>query len=234
MKKTKELIILLLIVLATGVFFGFAANTYEVENATCYGLLEHDLIITCENTVDGQVYTPIIPMNSGPNATWHFNVGTGPLPQAPTYGRFAFDLLPGDILHEGFGAAPLWIDLGHTAMVEGLFYDPQFGAFWRIIESARDASGNSIVMRSVLDDERFMSRLEATSCGNTGFDGHILRVPNATSAQRQAAVNFMISQLGRPWDFQYDRPLQSDFWMCSTLAWAAYANAGINIAPGPP
>jgi len=221
--------------LATTVFVGFTLNTYETAYASSYKQLDYVLSNTHEDIFNGQDYVPIMPMNSGPNATWHFNVGTGPLPQAPVYGRYAFDLLPGDILHEAFGARPLGIDFGHTAMVEGLFYDQQFGAFWRIIESADDGRGNLIVMRSVLDDYRFMSRFERPpNCNqSTGFDGHILRVPSATTAQRQAAVNFMISQLGRPWHLQLgDRPLQSPVWMCSTLVWAAYANQGVDIAPG--
>ena len=66
------------------------------------------------------------------------------------------------------------------------------------------------------------------------------RVKNATSAQRNAAVDFARSQLGRPYqgtcyscinhDPNDPTDPYSDWWYCSELAWACWYNQGIDIA----
>lgn len=122
-------------------------------------------------------------------------------------------LAKGDIIFEaegGFGIT------GHIAIVEGRFYDSkQKKYYYRIIEAIDQG-----VVRSVLDDERVDDK-----------DVSIYRVKGSTAEQRNKAVNFCISQLGKPYflDFKKDRSENQKDWYCSELVWAAYKNQGIDI-----
>ena len=119
----------------------------------------------------------------------------------------------GDILFEGRGGAYI---TGHIAIVEGIFYSEQQNQYYiRIIEATSYG-----VIRSVVDDDRYDSRL-----------GVFLRVPNTTANIIDNAVDFCISQLGKPYylDFMLDLEENQPDWYCSELVWAAYFRNGIDL-----
>lgn len=152
-------------------------------------------------------------MSSSGSKKWYYNTGVI-LPQKPKYEKFDFSFVwVGDILFEDAGG-PGGLT-GHIAIIEGNFYDTTYGSYWRVVESI-DAG----VCRGVLDDDRFVER-----------QGYLLCVPSSTSTQRQAAVNFCIYQLGKPWSIQLNKPtsINTKKWQCSTMVWAAYKNQGIDI-----
>ena len=76
------------------------------------------------------------------------------------------------------------------------------------------------VVRSCLDDTRADDKIVT-----------VLRVRGATKEQIDGAVDFCISQLGKPYvcDLGKDFSPKQDDWYCSELAWAAYYNQGIDI-----
>lgn len=59
----------------------------------------------------------------------------------------------------------------------------------------------------------------------------IYRVKGSTIEQRNKAVDFCISQLGKSYflDLKKDRSEKQKDWYCSELVWAAYINQGIDI-----
>lgn len=57
-------------------------------------------------------------------------------------------------------------------------------------------------------------------------------VASATDAEAQAAADFAIGQIGKPyqdWPVPADPDPDSDAWYCSELVWAAYLSVGIDI-----
>ncbi len=146
--------------------------------------------------------------------TWWYNTGTE-LPQKADYTNYGLTLVvrAGDIIYEAAGGLGI---TGHAAIVEGLFYDSTQKQYYiRIIEAISDG-----VVRSVLD----ASRVDYKSAT-------IYRVSGATTAQRKAAVDFCVSQLGDSYnlDFAKDTSSSESDWYCSELVWAAYKNQGIDI-----
>lgn len=152
--------------------------------------------------------------SSSSGSTWYYNTGTS-LPQKANYS--AYQLLSkvkkGDIVHEangGFGIT------GHSAIVEGIFYNTTYKQYYvRIIEAISDG-----VCRSVLDDTRVDDK-----------DVTIYRVSSATSTQINKAVSFATGELGSSYnlDFAKDTSSSEKDWYCSELVWAAYKNQGIDI-----
>ena len=152
-------------------------------------------------------------------SAYYYNTGLN-LPGQATFGRYL--LLPnirkGDILHEEAGFFGL---TGHSGIVEGKFFCTSRRIFFpRIIESI-DAG----VVRSIIDDRRIDDR-----------DGIILRVSSATTTQIHNAVQFAVSQLGKPyptitfWNLAGRNPAaNSTTWYCSELVWAAFFHQNINI-----
>lgn len=146
---------------------------------------------------------------------WYYNTGTS-LPQAAPYNRnILASVQKGDIVYEAYGGYGV---TGHIAIVEGKYYSAAKKQFYvRLIEAIKPGG----VCRSVLVDQRVLDK-----------DVTVYRVTNATNAQRNAAVNFCISQLGK--DYALDVPAkdydssQAD-WYCSELVWAAYYRQGIDI-----
>jgi cell wall-associated NlpC family hydrolase len=59
------------------------------------------------------------------------------------------------------------------------------------------------------------------------------RVVRATTSQREAAIAFARSQLGKPYQPEFNRikdpSPDSEEWYCSELVWAAYYNQGIDL-----
>lgn len=148
------------------------------------------------------------------DSLWQYNTGTS-LPQKANYDKY--DLLnvcqKGDIIYEskgGFGIT------GHTAIVEGIFYDSTQNQYYiRIIEAITDG-----VVRSVLDDDRVDVK-----------DVTIYRVKDASSIDKTNALSFCKEQLGKSYclDFQKDTSEYEEDWYCSELVWAAYKNQDIDI-----
>jgi len=67
--------------------------------------------------------------------------------------------------------------------------------------------------------------------GNGNNPRECLRV-DATSDQRQTAVNFALSQVGKVYNWHYENKHTSSSrpcWYCSELVWAAYMAAGIDL-----
>ena len=170
---------------------------------------------------------------------WSFNIGNSldniTFEEKPTYGTY--DLLntvqPGDIIFEKnraeVPATPYF--LHHVMIVEGIYEETHMingkaetSRYIRTIKATSksddlpDKAGG--VVYGVLDDQRF-DYTEAT----------ILRVPEATALQKNAAIQFMRSQLGKPYHISIDflqhknRLSSRENWYCSTLVWAAYMNA---------
>ena len=134
----------------------------------------------------------------------------------------------GDIIQETGGGIALIT--GHIAIVEGTFYDAgQSQLYIRLIEV-----GISGVVYGVLDDTRYQHRSIA-----------IHRVASASTSQKNGAINFCISQLGKPYNpvvfaVNPNEPIlpgslgqcstgNASCWYCSELVWAAYYGEGINL-----
>lgn len=152
--------------------------------------------------------------NKGNPFAWQYNTGLS-LPRDPNYSKY--NLLevckPGDIIYEangGFGIT------GHIAMVEGKFYDEARGKYYiRVIEAIQNG-----VVRGVLDDDRVDMQ-----------KSYVYRVKDATEDMAQKAVQFEISQLGKPYILDFRKHTSPDTWAwyCSELAWASYMIQGINL-----
>lgn len=153
---------------------------------------------------------------------WYDNIGeTNPkLPQAADYSTY--DILStvkkGDIIHETSGGIASLV--GHIAVVEGKYWDSTYDQYYiRTVEATLPN-----VTHGVLDDDRYDYR---------GVS--VYYVTDATSSEKSEAVDFCLSQIGKPWSLEV--PLlgsvssSSDTknWYCSELAWAGYYNAGINL-----
>lgn len=145
---------------------------------------------------------------------WQYNTGLG-LPKDPNYSKYKLldSCEPGDIIYEangGFGIT------GHIAMVEGKFYDEILNKYYlRVIEAIQNG-----VVRSVLDDDRLDMQ-----------KAHVYRVNASDEEMRQHALDFELSQLGKPYwlDFAKHTSPDTPKWYCSELAWAAYMNEGVNL-----
>ena len=153
--------------------------------------------------------------SSSSSDKWYYNTGTS-LPQAADYSKYHLldTVKKGDIIYEAAGNHGI---TGHTAIVEGIFYDTTYSQYYIRIIEARSSGG---VYRSVLDDERIDDR---------GVS--IYRVSAASEAQCEAAVEFCIGEIGSSYnlDLAKDTSASETDWYCSELNWAAYMNQGINI-----
>ena len=154
---------------------------------------------------------------------WYYNTGTT-LMDKPNYN--SYNLLnvvqAGDIVYEDEGGSGL---TGHTAIVEGIYYDATYSTFYvRVVEAIGYLSGSigegDGVCRGVLDDTRYLNR-----------GGMILRVTSANNTQKTAAVNFCVNQIGKGYnlDVAHDTSSNELDWYCSELVWAAYKNQGIDL-----
>lgn len=167
--------------------------------------------------------TDILPLSSlSSDTTWYYNTGTT-LYNLPNYTKYNLlnIIQAGDIIYEDKGGSGI---TGHASIVQGIYYNSDYGQYYiRIIESIGYISGSGEadgVCYSVFDDDRF-DRREAT----------ILRVSAATTAQKNSAISFCASQLGKDYalDLQKDTSVDQADWYCSELVWAAYKNQGINL-----
>ena len=158
--------------------------------------------------------------DSSSRSTSVYNIGQN-LPYSVDYSssnllRF---VKKGDILYDPVGSfiPVVYGATGHTAIVEGIFFDDTFQQFYiRTIESNLDCG----VARGLLSPERFENGMT------------IYRVHNATENQIDIAVNFAINQLGESYDTNLllgNVDINSDKWYCSELVWAAYKSADIEL-----
>lgn len=144
---------------------------------------------------------------------YYYDTGTS-CPAEATYDKYnLLDIVEkGDIIFEAAGGFGI---TGHIAIVEGIYPRTDCGKYIRLVEA-----GSFGVARSILDDTRYDEK-----------EAMILRVKGATDNQKNAAVNFCISQLGKGYliDFQKDTSADEKDWYCSELVWAGYKNQGIDI-----
>lgn len=119
----------------------------------------------------------------------------------------------GDIVYEAQGGLGV---TGHIAIVEGKYYSAEKKQYYvRLIEAIQQG-----VCRSVLVDQRVVDKTVT-----------VYRVTGASNAQKNAAVSFCRSQLGKKYhcDLSHDTSASEKDWYCSELVWAAYKNQGIDI-----
>lgn len=123
----------------------------------------------------------------------------------------------GNILYESAGGGGF---TGHAAIVEGRFYDASQKKYYiRIVEAIDDG-----VVRSVLDSTRYKER-----------GGHLLLFAsgiNVSSDVRKKAVDFAVSQIGKPYHLNLSRKGYSSSqpdWYCSELVWVSYYCQGVDI-----
>lgn len=126
----------------------------------------------------------------------------------------------GDIIHDPIGAQILWVNSGHSAIVEGIFHDPTYNQdYIRLIESNPEPG----VARGLLSPSRY-----------TDSQMTVLRVSGATQEQIDDAVDFAVSQLDKNYSltpFNKGSSSTKTGWYCSELVWASYYNQGIGLDP---
>lgn len=117
----------------------------------------------------------------------------------------------GDIIFEANGGYGI---TGHTAIVEGTFFSEEYQQYYiRLIEAVSVG-----VARGLLTPSRFTQK-----------DDSIYRIKDATENQINGAIDFVIGQLGKPYDIELTKnaDVDNDDWYCSELIWAAYYHQGI-------
>ncbi|MBP1913020.1 YiiX/YebB-like N1pC/P60 family cysteine hydrolase [Thermococcus stetteri] len=126
------------------------------------------------------------------------------------YHPYPYGIKPGDIV---IGHNPIsdliipgyWT---HTGMIA--YYDYNAGD-WVVVEAWDDPSAVRLVYLS-----DFLKRYDTVA---------VLRV-NTNDYIRQAAVNFALQQLGKPYDWGwYTKQVYGDSYYCSELVWASYMAA---------
>lgn len=221
-------------------FEEFTANYYQ--QATLKNTLsDEEQLKEYLQSID-ELYLPVEAERlSKMEALWSYNIGNSldklTFEEKPNYDTY--DLLntiqPGDIIFEKQRAVflPYLVVLHHVMIVEGIYEETHLingkeetFRYIRTIEATKQSDPTEFkpdgVVYGVLDDTRF-DYAEDT----------ILRVPEATSLQKSAAITFMKEQLGKPYSTvntgeilnQKDRKSSRKNWYCSMLVWAAYMNA---------
>lgn len=166
-----------------------------------------------------------IMVTSGSGDWWENIDISKDLPQKPNYDNWLYELKVGDIIYEegvdvtDFEIVPdfIGIETGHIGIVEGSVsgnYNSQSIQYWRIVESVKPTG----VVYSVIDNNRFVENKTI-----------VLRVSGATNTQCKNAVNFCKNEIGKEYLLTVQKKESSDKWSCSTLLWAAYKSAGIDI-----
>lgn len=159
-----------------------------------------------------------ISLYSSGSDKYYYDTGTSCPAQVDYTGtRLLAMVSAGDIVYEDNGGLGI---TGHIAIVEGKFYSATQKKYYiRLVEAV-----SSGVCRGVLD---------ATRCEEKRVS--ILKFKYGTpvsSDMKKKAINFAISQIGKPYDIDIRRKGYSSTqsgWYCSELVWAAYYNQGINI-----
>jgi len=120
-------------------------------------------------------------------------------------------LQPGDIVFEATGSFGI---TGHVAIVEGIYFSETYQQYFvRLIEAISVG-----VARSILTPTRMIEKEDS-----------VYRVKDVTYEQIEGALEFMIAQLGKPYEIALwkNADASNPDWYCSELIWAAYYNQGI-------
>jgi hypothetical protein len=164
--------------------------------------------------------TSYLRSSGGPQ--YYYNTGTS-CPTQADYSKYNLTsiLQKGDIVHDAAGGSGL---TGHTAIVEGIFTSGN-KTYVRLVEAIYSSGNFNGVKRSILDATRVDERQTS-----------VYRVTSATTAQKNAAVSFCVTQCndGDTYylDFGWDTSTSETDWYCSELIYAAYYNQGITLATG--
>ncbi|NJF24664.1 YiiX/YebB-like N1pC/P60 family cysteine hydrolase [Thermococcus sp. Bubb.Bath] len=144
-------------------------------------------------------------------ATFLHPVGAiGSLGGSSYYHPYPYGLKPGDIVigHNPLSSIIIPGYWTHTGMIA--YYDYNAGD-WVVVEAWDDPSEVRLVYLS-----DFLKRYDTVA---------VLRV-RTTDSIRQAAVNFALQQLGKPYDWHwYTKHVYGNSYYCSELVWAAYMAA---------
>ena len=154
-----------------------------------------------------------------------FSVGMQPVGASGSgsnsyYHPYPVGLKPGDIVIGHNPISDLFIPgyWTHTGMIA--YYDYSAND-WVVVEAWDNPSEVRLVYLS-----DFLQRYDTVA---------VLRV-STSDAIRQAAVNFALQQLGKPYDWAwYTKHVYGDKYYCSELVWAAYKAVGgpdIDANPG--
>lgn len=151
--------------------------------------------------------------NTGVDETW-YNTGTE-LPHGINYRstELLYIIERGDIIYEKEGGLGI---TGHVALVEGIYYSEIYNQYYiRIIEAVSEG-----VVRSIITPQRFASKKDS-----------VYRVINISKEQIDAAIDWAISQLGKPYSLALwkNNSINNSDWYCSELIWAAYYHQGIML-----
>jgi hypothetical protein len=218
--KMKKVVLIMVLLVLSGIFLfsiGIELKGTEVIdpilNETLVEIIPEELVYGLEHIeIESSLINRPDALFSG---SW-FRTGTS-LPYAVDYSNS--DLLKyvrkGDILFEAVGFLGL---TGHAVLVEGIFYDPTYNQeYIRVIEAIWPGG----VSRSILSPERFIDR-----------EVEVYRIPSASEAVINGAVDFAISQLGKSFSVKVIKSPSSinTHWYCSELVWASYYNQGIGLA----
>ena len=133
--------------------------------------------------------------------------------QQPVYGTFDYSVIwEGDIVYE---TNTSFSDIGHDALVYDTEKDFEYGTYLQTVEAV--AGG---VQYGYLDDSRMVD-----------FSVKILRVAGVSDTVVYDVREFCLEQLGKPYSlFTSDTDRDAESWYCSLLIYAAYLDAGIEIA----
>lgn len=191
----------------------------ELVNNECLSEVKQrdvEMQMASQEWLEANMQTQDIDARASTEKWWHH---TSTLPQATSYSKYNMlnALKKGDILYESKGGFSI---TGHTALVEGKYYSSEYKQYYiRLVEAV--ASG---VCRGILCDERF-----------SGQQGSIYRVTYAAASTIGNAMDFAISQIGKPYSINTTKGITASRknWYCSLLTFAAYyngSNGAVNIS----
>ena len=190
--------------------FAETNNAEAIDEAFKYSLINREI----SNLEDG-----VMPTSDSSNAPWYNIDPKKELPRKPVMNKYDYsEVKRGDVLYEAAGFFGL---TGHVAIVAGWEYDATYDVMYiLLIESVQDG-----VCYGYLDDERLEER-----------EGTLYHV-DATDEQIETAFSIISTYnlMGKPWGFQANKPdtveeiAAQDKWQCSTLVWAIYYQAEIDL-----
>ncbi|MBP5092170.1 MAG: hypothetical protein J6328_06445 [Bacilli bacterium] len=125
------------------------------------------------------------------------------------------DLQMGDILYEAAGS--IGGVTGHTALICDPKKQSAYGEYVQTIEAVQPC-----VSFGFIDDNRILR-----------FNASIFRVKNVTYHETLVATNFMMAQIGKPYNCTHspcNTSAWADSWYCSELVWAAYNSIYIDLS----
>lgn len=144
---------------------------------------------------------------------YYYNIGLS-APTTADYSKYNIRELAqkGDIIFDDQGFFGI---TGHAAIVEGKYYSSSCGYYIRVIETISSGTCRGLI--------------DATRADERG--SYLYKVFTATPAQKEAAVEFCVNQLGKPWgtNFTHEYAPGTNHWICSQVIWAAYKNQGVDI-----